>query len=503
MNKIKIILAGLVLIFAFGCEDYLDVNTDPNNLSELTSPEVTLPVAQVNLANNLMGWDMGFAGAYWSQYWTQSYTASQFKFLDEYQETSFENAFIGLYAGSLNDFKAIKNAAGEGTGSYYIAEILSIYTWQIITDVWGDMPYFEALRGQEGIFAPKTDAGEDIYADLLTRIDAILATDYSGMVVNPEYDFIFGGSMDDWYAFANTLKLKLMLRQSETPGYNNAEVLEFVEASDLLAHNALISGAIWEEKDGKQHPMVEFEAGGANFFSTNVIASKTLVDYMVAKQDPRLGSLFNSVGGIYVGAFQGDFDSKEDSDGNGTTDDKESYSTVTFESDTDIPLMTLWETYFYVAEVYARANDNVGAKMYYDAAVQSSLDYWGYSTDTLVNAGGAVEWVDGTAEEDIKQIAMQKWVSYCKLQHIEAFLERNRTKYPAVNEIDIAADRPNAYINFPVGDFTISVKGRGKLNGNLPSSPIYPNSFINRNPNSPSQKSDLGEKVWWNQKQGK
>ena len=98
---------------------------------------------------------------------------------------------------------------------------------------------------------------------------------------------------------------------------------------------------------------------------------------------------------------------------------------------------------------------------------------------------------------------MQKWVANANYQHIESFLERNRTKYPSVNEIDIAADRVAANSNFPAGDLTISVKGRALLNGNLPASPLYPSSYIFRNTNAPKQKANVGEKVWWNVKAGK
>jgi hypothetical protein len=82
-------------------------------------------------------------------------------------------------------------------------------------------------------------------------------------------------------------------------------------------------------------------------------------------------------------------------------------------------------------------------------------------------------------------------------------LERNRTKYPSVNEIDIAANRVVANANFPIGDLTISVKGRGLLQGNLPASPLYPSSYIFRNNNAPNQKPNVGVKVWWDVKNGK
>lgn len=500
-NKIFLFFTLGVLTFSVGCKDWLDVNEDPNNLSELTSPKVSIPVAQVGIGNTLMGWDMGFAGGFWSQYWTQSYTASQFKFLDEYQEASFSTAYSNFYSKSLIDLQAIKNASEVGEGDYLIAEALSIFVWQVITDLWGDVPYTDALKGSDGVVAPEFTSGQDIYNDLLLRINTLLDADFSEAVIDERYDFIYDGHVDYWLEFANSLKLKLMLRLSETSSYNNAEVLNFINSGvDFLSHDALIPGGIWDSKDGKQHPMVEFEEGGAGYLSTNVIASKTMVDYLLVNGDPRIDAFYVSHGS-HLGAFQGDFDSKEDSNGDGTPDDKEDYSTVEFDATSDIVLMSLSEVYFYIAEVYARAGDNANAQAYYEAGVDENLSYWGVSGN-VTGTGGYAEWQNGTIEENIKQIAMQKWVAYCKLQHIEAFIERNRTKYPSVNPIDIASNRQLSFINFPVGDFTISVKGRGKLNGELPASPIYPNAVMNRNPNSAPQKPNVGVKVWWNQKSG-
>src|SRR5690606_1085831 len=130
-------------------------------------------------------------------------------------------------------------------------------------------------------------------------------------------------------------------------------------------------------------------------------------------------------------AFYGDFDSKEDSDGNGTTDDNETYATVNFSGDMDLMIMSDWEVSFYIAEVYARASDNTSAREYYESGVIASLIQHGISDTNIIDAGGYAEWTDGTIEQNIKQIAMQKWVANANYQHIESFLERNRTKYPS------------------------------------------------------------------------
>ena len=499
-------LASLLLVFNWGCEDYLDVNRDPNVLGDIPDAKVLLPSAEVGLANQLMGWDFGFGGAYWVQYWTQSYTASQFKTLCEYQDVSFGTAYGELTAGVLADLNRIKKLTAEdpdSKGLYFVAEALSIYTWQIITDVWGNVPYFEALRGDDEISSPKFDTGEAIYADLENRIDALLAMDMTGASLEGKYDFIYAGNLTDWTRFANALKLKLMIRQSETAGYNNAEVLAFIQSANLLVKSAKIDGDIFDDtQEGKRHPMREFQEGGANYLTTNVIACRSFTEYLTVNSDPRIASLFGTItGGVYQGAFFGDFDSKDDADLDNISDDKESYSKAVFSANQDIMIMSNWEVDFYIAEVYARASDPL-AKTYYDRAVTASLAQHGITNTAIIGAGGSVEWQNLSIEQNIEQIALQKWVAYANYQHIESLLERNRTKYPAVDPVDVKLNRNAVHTAFPVGNLTISVNGRAKLNGNLPASPIYPDALINRNVNAPGQKANVGEKVWWNKKAG-
>ena len=503
--KSKYLIIGLFLSLLFaGCSDWLDVNHDPDALESVPTADVLLPAAELGIANNLMGWHFCFGGGFWVEYWTQSYTASQFKTLCEYLPQDFNTAYNSLMAEPLPDLRRIKamTADDEDRGYYFVAEALSIFAWQTITDVWGDMPYFEALRGDEQILHPKQNTGQEIYADLMKRTNDLLTIDLSESSIDGGQDLIFKGDLSKWYKFANTLKLKLMIRLSETPEYNNANVLALIQEGNLLTESARIPGSTWNNAmSGKRHPMQAFQAGGANYFSTNVRACKSFLDYLVKGGDPRRSKLFNGTNG----AFFGDFDSKVAS--NGSTPDNISNSTYwsqpVIAADLDLMLMSAWEINFYIAEVYARAGNHAKAKEYYEAGVKASLNQHGISDYSIIGTDGYAEWEDGSIEEEIKEISMQRWVAHCNYQHIESFLERNRTKYPSVNEIDIAANRRYAWENFPVGDLTISVNGRVLLGGELPASPMYPDSYIFRNNNAPAQKPNVGQKVWWNRKAGK
>jgi len=495
------IILFLNLLLA-GCSNWLDVNHDPDALEKVPNADVLLPAAELGIANNLMGWHFGFGGGFWVQYWTQSYTASQFKTLCEYQPQDFNTAYNSLMAEPLPDLRRIKamTAEDENKGYYFVAEALSIFAWQIITDVWGDMPYFEALRGDEGLFHPKQDTGQEIYADLMKRINDLLKIDLSKSSINGGQDLIFAGDLSKWYKFANTLKLKLMIRVSEAGSYDNNAVLTFVQNGNFLTESAKIPGTTWNDAmAGKRHPMRGFMTP-TNYISMNVRACKSFIDYLRLNNDPRLSKLFSGGNPAYRGAFFGDFDSKEASDGS-TPDQTATFAGVVFPANADLMLMSAWEINFYIAEVYARAGNHAKAKEFYDAGVKASLMQHGISDFDILS--GYAAWRDGTVEEEIKTIAMQRWVAHCNFQHIESFLERNRTKYPPVHDIDIKANRRYAWNNFPVGYLTISVNGRQLLSGELPQSPLYPDTYITRNNNAPPQKPNVGQKVWWNKKVGK
>ncbi|QVY65361.1 SusD/RagB family nutrient-binding outer membrane lipoprotein [Polaribacter sp. Q13] len=494
----------LTLVITTSCNNYLDVNTDPDTVAaeQITDPRAILPAAELNLANTIMGWEFGFNGAFYSEYWTAAYTHAQFKSACQYEPVSMSTAYLNLTGGVLTDLKKIDQLSSvneEYKGYAYIAEALSIYTWQIMTDVWGDIPYTEAIKGDEGIYSPKFDDGKSIYTDLLVRINKLSAVNVSDYSISKNSsDFIFDGDFGQWKLFVNSLKLKLMMRTSETDLYNNADMVNFVASNSFLEESAKISGDVWSDgQEGKRHPMREFEEGEAAYVSKATIACRTFTDYLSSKNDEREKTLFTDVDGAYVGAYFGDFNSKKDSNSNGTDDDKEEYSIPKFEADTDIILLSNWEVSFFIAEINARNSNEAAAKLSYEKGVQQSYTQHKITTPVPTD----LDWKTGkTIEENIEQIAMQKWVANAKYQHIESFLERNRTRYPALDKVDIKADRNAVNIAFPIGKLTLSVAGRVLLNDKLPESATYPASILTRNVNAPSQKANMAEKVWWNKK---
>ena len=175
MKKISnYILIGVFALTLFGCEKYLDVNTDPNNPQDVTA-DFILPAAQTSVAIT-MGNSYFNLGGFWSQYYTQSPTASQYKKMEAYNLTTdfFDREWSEAYAGGLNDLEIIRSKSTvSGDHAYYlIATLLQAYTFQMLADLYDDIPFFDALKGvSDGTLNPKFDNGADIYPVLLERID--------------------------------------------------------------------------------------------------------------------------------------------------------------------------------------------------------------------------------------------------------------------------------------------------------------------------------------------
>src|SRR5688572_22667974 len=111
MKKIKYI-SLLALALVFGCSDYLDVNTDPNNPDD-ADEKLVLPAAQQSIASRVGGY-YRITGSIWSQHYTQNNQSSQYVTIDNYDVDNakfLEGDFIEMFSGPLNDLKFVKNKA--------------------------------------------------------------------------------------------------------------------------------------------------------------------------------------------------------------------------------------------------------------------------------------------------------------------------------------------------------------------------------------------------------
>jgi hypothetical protein len=501
-------LAALV-----SCSDELDINTNPNNPKEINAG-LALSSAETSLIT-VTGGDLMNLGGFWAQYYTQAPSAGQYRTIDQYNiNVSYaDRLWAELYAGCLNDLKYVEENS-DSTGTTLIAASLRAYTYQILVDLFDAVPYTEALQGQLGNITPTPTPGNEIYTDLIAKIDAALAA-YAASPVDSnvgKQDIIYGADMDNWVKFANTLKLKLYIRMAYTPQANPAAVNSLLAENNFLTVDAAYAN--FSTSTDKTNPFYGVQIStnqsnaGTGLGDVNNIASNSLMNFYVENNDPRIGA-------VYRYAFkQQDTDptvykSIQQGTGEDNVGTASAYSRPNIRPKTPVFLMTAAESNFLQAEALIRYAGGAGAKEKYDAGIIASFDTYkmyfftdnDVSTESTPYTADPVEvqaLIDGNyayvaggdVETTVRQVIIQKWAALAEVNNIESYIETTRTKFPEVVE--------EGTENYAIGNRIPS--STSVLTGTtVPSILFYPLSEVNRNPNM-QQRGSLIEKVWWDQK---
>lgn len=232
--NIKLLFVAGALAMMSGCDEFLDINVDPNNPAKVNVGQL-LTAGQIAMVNSF---GIGSPGLSTPTSILVHQTVQRGS-VDGYNvsgdDFQIQTAWQNLYSGALEDFKVIIDQGTEENNLMYvgIAKVLTAYTYSMMVDVWGDIPFSEALQGANVQF-PHYDDDAEIYAKLFTMIDEGIDDIESGEGVAPGTDdLIYDGDTDKWRKFAKTLKLKL---------YNQVRLVQDVstEVNTLLADDDLM-----------------------------------------------------------------------------------------------------------------------------------------------------------------------------------------------------------------------------------------------------------------------
>src|SRR5690606_32108855 len=214
----------------------------------------------------------------------------------------------------MNDLNWVsRRAAEEENWNYYLmAEVMKAYTFQLLVDLYDKVPYFEALQGSDDT-TPAFDDGQAIYDDLIERIDDALSKDLNAFTSTQpgRDDMVFQGNMDNWIKFANTLKLKIYMRQTEArPQVAQAGITElFNSGAEFLDVDAEMAEYVDVEDFRNPYYAVQVSSAGSGRGNVAVAVCHTLLEVLINAGDPRLDAIFNTpeAGGPHIGLDQGDY----------------------------------------------------------------------------------------------------------------------------------------------------------------------------------------------------
>ena len=482
-NKLNIILI-LLLTLSISCNDSLEeVNTDPNTFPSAGDPQA------LSSAIGYMGYiiesDLNFSESFlWSQYYTWGIGVS---IGNEERYVSDAGDFNGYwqraYANSLTDLNYITSKSNSAAYRG-VANVLKAYLLQGLVDHFGDIPFTEAISGaiEDGsILSPEFDSAETvIYPALVAMLNEALSdlelAEEGEISID---DFIFEGDIAKWTKFANSLKLRVLMRTSESNPQGSA-IQALINSGTFIESVADMPFIPYSGQTGDQNPMfARAEAGVGMFY----FASNATLNLLESLNDPRAEVLYtNATTGTFAGNLHGiDQGTIDDEPFTAPASDYSMASPYSYSDTNPVILMSPWEVWFLRAEADARYNTSDDATMAFSTAIDLNFNYMEVADAatyiTSLNFAGAA-----SLDDKLDLIGIQKWISLNGTQEDEGWIESRRF------------DRPASRI-FTNGIFQ-TPPGSVLPNGTFPSSWLYPESERSFNPNALPQRA-ITDAIFW------
>jgi len=451
----------IFLLFASCSDDFLDVNTDPNN-PETVSPDLVLPVAQSYSANIQEGREgQNLLGNLLMYNWSQSDGFSWYPDEFSYNVTAsfYDQIFDYTYVNTLKQYNVLNTLEEEENGYYKaIGKIMIAYHFQILVDTYGDIPYSEAL--QRGLNpTPKYDDAQTIYNDLIVQLSSaidLINTTASNSDLVPTLpgadDTMFGGDMAMWKKFANTVKLRILVRQSDVSGQIDYIKSEFAainsEGSGFMNSDVEVQLGYLDE-DNKQNPkwarFGQKPAGAGNTLSNDATCA-TPYALNRLNLDPRLDFIYEKPDTGHLGVIQGELNYDIPVVDQFAPDLVSNIGPGILKGfDQGAVLYTAAESYFNRAEAITKGLMSGDAKLMYESGIQASFNYLGAGDATPYFSRNAnlIGW-DASADK-IEAIINQKWLALNGIDALQSWFDYSRTGFPSdlpVSATATTADRP-------------------------------------------------------------
>lgn len=442
----------------FACDDRLEeLNTPRKNAAEVPF-ETVFASGTRSLFDMMVSSDVNDNNfRLYAQYWAQTTypDESQYNMVGrQLPDNVWQNGYRDVLK-DLDESKKILNETWEARlmteedrqTNEAIIESLEVYTWSVMADMWGALPYTEALDINN--LNPKYDMASDVYNSIIQTLDdAIVKLGSGGMGFSEDQDLVYQGDVEKWLKFANSLKVRLAVTISDVDGPKATTMINEALASGVFESNDDNATIAYMSESPNTNPLwLDLVASGR----ADYVVANTIVDKMLELNDPRLTVFADPMeDGSYVGGEYGT---------SNTYAQNSHVGAIYHEPDLEGVILDYAEVNFLLAEAAAKglAITGLTAEEYYDQAIKASFEYWGFdeaAADAYL-AQPAVAYA--TAAGDWKQkIGIQEWIAYFN-RGIEGWNVWRRLDFQGFNVPDglDESDIPRRLI-FPIKEATLN-----------------------------------------------
>jgi hypothetical protein len=312
-------MAATLLVASTGCrKSQFNINQNVNSVTDSTvTYDVVLPAA-LNSTSAIVGVSWGTIQN-WMGYWARSGSYAPNVTEETYDVTSlFGNGIWNSCYDNNYDYQIVQVKAGGAGATFYegIARIMKAHNFMILVDVYGNIPYSQALRGG-GNPTPAYDQGINVYRDLFRQLDTGINLIKNAVVTttNPNKgistnDIIFQGNKSKWVRFANTLKLRMIIHTYAVAGIDKATEMARInsEGSGFLGigEDVMAQPGYLADKPNPFYNSYKFTVAGAQTANNNYYrANKWGIDYYTYNGDARRNRFYEAGSGGFVGVQYG------------------------------------------------------------------------------------------------------------------------------------------------------------------------------------------------------
>lgn len=414
MNISKLSLCMLVagLIGLTACERYEEINLNPNEPTSV-QPGVLMTSAIRNSMNTMVN-ESFLLGNNAGQLTAKTLRNE----IDVYNWNAFPTVWEGLY-GSLTDVKQVEELAVAAGNEQLEGAALTLRTWifATLTNVYGDIPYTEAIQGDSANLTPAYDTQEAIYADMLATLErATTLLQGEGAISG---DILLGNDAGKWLRFTNSLRLRLLMTANRKLPNASTDFAAIVSEGNIMQSNDDNAVLTYLNAVPNEFPLIPLKQGDFDA----VALSTTALSVMEPTADPRLARFARPDDTDYTTFGEATFDGAEN--GAGTCDKAGSRLGAQYWQDPSETLegyagpsmgdgiaMTYAEVEFLLAEAAALGWIEADPETHYRAGIEASMAY--YQVDVAPFGWSSFDdFYDnsGVAYDAVTDIWEQKWLA--------------------------------------------------------------------------------------------